>query len=384
MHLNPTRLLPLGLILALASTTVTFALIRTEAGGLLYGDANCDASVNSIDSALVLQFGAGLSPEPPCAHNADVNGDGSIGSLDSALILQFGAGLLDRIGPSGPSCIDQDGTGCETETPNPTVTPAATFTPAHTATPTATSELLATPTPAPTAAATATATNAATPTGEPTATGTPTLTPTSAPTATATPGPEAGTVFARNSSWYTDALGAIWVVGEVVNDTDSNVSFVEVSADFYSSTGTLLTTDAAYACLDTIGPHSDSSFTSPRFGPPPGVAEIQVRITDYIVDSHVIDPPLAGISVDETYTYIDLTGYLHLVGTVTNNSNNTYDHVAPCTAFYNASGNVVRTHFLYTSPRTLAPGQSGTFDSFVNGQGKGIVSYRIWIDGRYR
>ena len=57
------------------------------------GDASCDGEVNSLDAALVLQFGAGLISSVPCAQDADVNRSGNIDSLDAALILQCGAGL---------------------------------------------------------------------------------------------------------------------------------------------------------------------------------------------------------------------------------------------------------------------------------------------------
>ena len=57
------------------------------------GDANSDGSVNSTDSALVLQEVAGLT-NVPNPDSADVNGDGSVNTLDSLLILQHVAGLL--------------------------------------------------------------------------------------------------------------------------------------------------------------------------------------------------------------------------------------------------------------------------------------------------
>ncbi len=62
--------------------------------GRLRGDANCNGTVNAIDSAIVLQIGAGLLGELSCSGNADVNRDGSISSVDAALILQFVAGLI--------------------------------------------------------------------------------------------------------------------------------------------------------------------------------------------------------------------------------------------------------------------------------------------------
>ncbi len=64
------------------------------------GDVNCSGAVNSLDAALVLQFGAGLARSLRCLENADVNADGRIDSIDAALILQFDAGLLRRLPPA--------------------------------------------------------------------------------------------------------------------------------------------------------------------------------------------------------------------------------------------------------------------------------------------
>ncbi|MCH8026254.1 MAG: hypothetical protein IH866_05615 [Chloroflexi bacterium] len=63
------------------------------------GDANCNMTADSIDAALVLQFGAGLTASLPCLATADANQDGSVDAVDAALILQFSAGLLPSLPP---------------------------------------------------------------------------------------------------------------------------------------------------------------------------------------------------------------------------------------------------------------------------------------------
>ena len=63
------------------------------------GDVNCDGRVNSIDAALILQFGAALMTSLSCQDAADVSEDGTINSIDAALILQYDAALIDTLPP---------------------------------------------------------------------------------------------------------------------------------------------------------------------------------------------------------------------------------------------------------------------------------------------
>jgi alpha-tubulin suppressor-like RCC1 family protein len=63
------------------------------AQGKLTGDADCDATTNSIDAALILQMDAGLA-SPHCSQAADVNADGRVSSFDAALVLQYGAWII--------------------------------------------------------------------------------------------------------------------------------------------------------------------------------------------------------------------------------------------------------------------------------------------------
>ncbi len=71
----------------------------TPTPGGLFGDADCNGTVNAIDAAFVLQFGAGLLGDIPCADLADANDDGAVTAIDAALILQFVAGFLGSLPP---------------------------------------------------------------------------------------------------------------------------------------------------------------------------------------------------------------------------------------------------------------------------------------------
>ena len=66
---------------------------------LLLGDVSCRDGVTSVDSLLLLQYGAGLLPSLACQDRADVNNDGAGNAIDAQLILQFVAGLIDSLPP---------------------------------------------------------------------------------------------------------------------------------------------------------------------------------------------------------------------------------------------------------------------------------------------
>ena len=58
------------------------------------GDADCDASLQSLDALLILQFDASLVDSIPCGDASDMNEDCVLDSLDAALILKVVASLI--------------------------------------------------------------------------------------------------------------------------------------------------------------------------------------------------------------------------------------------------------------------------------------------------
>jgi hypothetical protein len=106
--------------------------------------------------------------------------------------------------------------------------------------------------------------------------------------------------------------------------------------------------------------------------------------------SHYFEPPglfypaVTGLAASVSRVYEDDDGRLHVEGTVMNNSSNVYEYVRPCVGYYNAGGDVVRVDLAYTSPRTLRPGDEGTFESAVPTEGVEIASQRVWVNAQYR
>ena len=99
--------------------------------------------------------------------------------------------------------------------------------------------------------------------------------------------------------------------------------------------------------------------------PPSGIDYYTFDITG-VLDPAPFPVPLLQTTIDDVFLDGNL-GVWHAVGTIKNNSSTTYDPVWDCTAWYNAAGDVIRMHVGNTSPSSLGPGQTGTFDAFAIG-----------------
>lgn len=377
---------------------LTAALITTAAVALfaaldssptssaaLAGDVDCDMDVDVVDALFDLRFVAKIGSPPDCIEDGDTNCNGEHEALDALGILRFIAALPPLAVEPGCPPI---GSFLPTATPTATNPPTDSPTPSLSSTPTTAPTLTPSPSPTPTVAAatstpSATVTPSATPAG--THTPSPTATPLASPTPTPSPPPSGG-VITRNATWYTDIINVVWAVGEVYNGLGNDVGLVEVTANFYSASNQLLATRVGFACLWAISPGGDSSFDVLLFSPPSGIDHVTVSVTDYFVLPFItLDPPPVGLSVDVTDAYTDAIDVLHLGGTVTNNSLNTYESVRPCAAFYNSAGEVVRTRLGPTNPDTLGPGQSGTFEFLIGlASSANITGYRVWVHADYQ
>ncbi len=293
---------------------------------------------------LSFRFGPASAGQSPSLRG-DANCDGTVSSIDAVLLLQYDAGLVSSLPCEQNADGNCDGVSNSLD---------ATFILQYDA-----GLISSLP-----------CENSATPPGV----ATPTPTPTAMATVTQ------GEVSTRNSSWY-GWSGRLRVVGEVYNGLDHPISGVAVTAELYSSTNTLLGTGTEYACVYAIAEHSVSPFSVTVSTPPDEVDHVQLRVTDFSEGPEV--NPVVGLDATITNVYTDVY-FVHVIGTVTNNSSNTYGSVRPCVAFHNAAGDVVSIYPAYARPDTLAPGETGIFDAYnVVEEGRAIVSERVWVDARY-
>ncbi len=302
----------------------------------VWGDLNCNHHVDAGDADSGLRTLAGAShaaPAAACLAPLDVNCSGQFNALDVLAILKYLVNLVTSV----PGCPAIGG-------------PASTPTPTPHATPTQSGSPTSSPTPTP-------------------HTSTPTPSPTVAP----------ASISLRKTTAYYDNLGALWVVGEAFNGSSHAVSLVKVTANYYSASNSLLATQDGYACLKTIAGGVESPYSVLLLNPPLGIDHYTYQVTGFF-DPAPFPLPL-GLQTSITNRYLDGSGIWHTVGTIKNNSaTTTFSSVRACGAYYNASGDVIRTHGPNTSPSTLAPGQSGSFDVIAIGVAAEATNVEVIAD----
>lgn len=176
------------------------------------------------------------------------------------------------------------------------------------------------------------------------------------------PAPSGAGLVVSGVTVYTDSINYMHVVGLITNNFSYPVEFVEVTANFYSSSGVLLATDSTYSSTRAIRAGGTSPFEALEASVP-GIARTEVVVTDF--DSKLYFAVPTGLNPVITNKTVDIIDFGHLVGTVTNNSQTTWNYVEITVALVK-DGRVIDVSSGYAKPSTLSPGQTGTFEILIS------------------
>lgn len=182
------------------------------------------------------------------------------------------------------------------------------------------------------------------------------------------------TITILSSSSYVDNIDYRHVVGEVRNDSTSNVSFVQLNVTFHDSSDRLLATETSYASLDILAPGEKSPFHAIHQEVP---AYDHYKLS--VSASATTQEPNHNFTTTVTNEFTDSIDYRHIVGTVRNDNTTTAEFVELIITLYDGSGTVVDTDFTYvkTDDRSrVQPGQTAPFE-FALSQQRGWTSYSI-------
>ena len=205
------------------------------------------------------------------------------------------------------------------------------------------------------------------PTPTPTSTETPTPTPTETPipTSTLTPTPTqtasptslpAGVIVLSSSAFTPEYSSFLYIVGEVLNNTTTNVEWIEISATLRDSSGNVVGSDSTYSDIDTLTPGMKSPFWI-LASIPPAWSTYELHVS-YDTTS---DQPYPLEILNQT-SYFDSYGGFHVTGEVRNQYAVERTFVKAFVTMYDINGKVIGTNYTYTNPDDILPGQTASFE----------------------
>ncbi|MGE5221574.1 MAG: FxLYD domain-containing protein [Omnitrophica WOR_2 bacterium] len=163
-------------------------------------------------------------------------------------------------------------------------------------------------------------------------------------------------ILSHNAYVPYEGSNDLYIVGEVKNNTNSNIGFVSVKATLRDSSGTLVDVASSYTMVSTLSPGEKSPFQIMFFYLEPWTSyELSVNWDTTAQVSY----PLMVLSVNKSY---DPLGDFHLVGEVVNQYSEPRTWVKAVATLYDMSGNVIGAETTYVDPYDLDPGQTATFD----------------------
>lgn len=171
---------------------------------------------------------------------------------------------------------------------------------------------------------------------------------------------------------YEDS-GWFHIVGEVRNNSDRPMEFIEVVATLYDDTNNVTGTDFTYTYLNVIPPGGKSPFET---GTDEYAGTTQYKLQ---VQGSPGDLPRQDLVINSHNHYED-NGWLHVRGEVQNTGDSPAEFVQIVITLYDAAGNVVGTDFTYVDIDPLPPGGTSPFETGTDHY-PGFDHYEIYVQG---
>ena len=180
--------------------------------------------------------------------------------------------------------------------------------------------------------------------------------------------PASNGVSILSTSQYSSEFGSTYIVGEVRNNLEDLVNFVQIVGRFYDSEGVLIDTDFTYTTLDVLRPGEKSPFKLIIID-----QSVAQRIANYTLTVDW-DPLFAVparvanatvLTVQEGEQRIGEFGRYEAVGEVVNGGAEDTEFVKVAATFYDENGRVIEADYTYTDPSDVGAGQSAPFEITV-------------------
>lgn len=173
-----------------------------------------------------------------------------------------------------------------------------------------------------------------------------------------------------SSTDYVDVTGVYNIVGEIQNNSNHPVRFVEITATLYDSQNKVLGKSSGYALIDVMksGEKSPFHLLFTNLADVHNIASYRLSVSSQATTDK---PRSLEVAVGNGYT--DINGMYHLVGEVTNKGDKTATFVEVDAAFYDSSGRVVDVASGYTNPENIQAGDKQSFELITLGPNSKLI-----------
>lgn len=189
------------------------------------------------------------------------------------------------------------------------------------------------------------------------------------------PPPPPGVTVLPTQSYQEDYSGELQIVGEIYNNTTSNIEYVKIVANVFNGTS-FVATGYTSTQRDIIPPKTKSCFLIWTDYPGP-----YSRVDFEPIDYDNTSDRLPALSLKHVSSGPDHFGDIEVLGFVNNNDTKTVEYSKIIGTFYNSNGKVIECDYAYTSIVTLAPGQSSSFKINTNTSASQVANYILQTDG---
>lgn len=176
------------------------------------------------------------------------------------------------------------------------------------------------------------------------------------PVPTALP-PDAVILGLMSDNSFTDDFNTLNIVGEVRNDSPSDVGQAHIAVTFYDSNGAIIGTADGETLLEVIPPGETAPFLI-TVSRPAGFTSYSLRA----VGRPVQPKHSAQLAVVQVKRFEDEAGFFHIRGIIQNTGSVISERTKVAAIIYGRGNNIINLGFTYVDPPTLAPGERANFE----------------------
>ena len=170
---------------------------------------------------------------------------------------------------------------------------------------------------------------------------------------------------------YTDSIGYLNVVGEIKNNSEQNVNYVQPVVSFKNSSGDTIDSSSTYTFLDVLKPGQTAPFKV-SIKNSEDIAEYAVQVQGSYGGSK------RNLEITNSNSNVDSIGYLNVNGEIKNNSNSDLQYVEVIASFYNKNGEIVDAAYTYAQMDIVNAGSTSPFKISIQNKDS-IEKYKLQV-----